>query len=94
MLQVRENEISLRNWSGGTAHLRTLEETLFVMLCSTRLDTRSVFKDVFLQRFEDEQVMATYKKNNPQFLSNLHCSTKFKFLYWIHTPTCTYHGFI
>jgi len=23
MLQVRENEISLRKWSGGTAHLRT-----------------------------------------------------------------------
>jgi len=28
MLQVRENEISLRKWSGGTAHLRTLEKTL------------------------------------------------------------------
>jgi len=23
MLQVRENEISLRKWSGGTAHLRS-----------------------------------------------------------------------
>jgi len=29
MLQVRETEISLRNWSGGTAHLRTVEGTLF-----------------------------------------------------------------
>jgi len=28
MLQVRENEISLRKWSGGAAHLRTLQETL------------------------------------------------------------------
>jgi len=26
MFQERENEISLRKWSGGTAHLRTLEE--------------------------------------------------------------------
>ena len=28
MLQVRENEISLRNWSRGAAHLRTSEGTL------------------------------------------------------------------
>jgi len=28
MLQVCDNEISLREWSGGTAQLRTLEETL------------------------------------------------------------------
>jgi len=28
MLQVRENEILLRNSSGGSAHLRTLEGTL------------------------------------------------------------------
>ena len=28
MLQVRENEISLRKWPGGIAHLRTLEEML------------------------------------------------------------------
>jgi len=28
MLQVRENEISLRKWFGGTAHLRSLEGTL------------------------------------------------------------------
>ena len=28
MLQVRENEILLRKWSGGTAQLRTLEGTL------------------------------------------------------------------
>jgi len=30
MLQVRENKISLRKWSGGaTAQLRTFEGTLF-----------------------------------------------------------------
>jgi len=29
MLQVCENDISLRKGSGGTAHLRTLEGTLF-----------------------------------------------------------------
>jgi len=28
ILQVRKNEISLRKYSGGTAHLRTLEGTL------------------------------------------------------------------
>jgi len=28
MLQVRENEISLRKWSGGAAHLRILEAKL------------------------------------------------------------------
>jgi len=27
MLQVHENEISLRKWSGGTGQLRTLEGT-------------------------------------------------------------------
>ena len=30
MFQVRENEISLRKWCGGTAQLRTLEGTLCV----------------------------------------------------------------
>jgi len=28
MLQVRKNEILLRQWSDGSAHLRTLEGTL------------------------------------------------------------------
>jgi len=28
MLQVRKNEISLQQWSGGSAQLRTLEETV------------------------------------------------------------------
>jgi len=32
MLQVHENEISLRKWFGGTAHLRTLEGTLVLAL--------------------------------------------------------------
>jgi len=30
--QVRENEISLRKWSGGSAHLRTLEGTMLTTL--------------------------------------------------------------
>ena len=30
MLQVRKNEISLRKWSDGTAHLRTWKGTLVV----------------------------------------------------------------
>ena len=33
MLQVRENEISLRNSSGGPEHLRTLQGTLLTMQC-------------------------------------------------------------
>jgi len=32
MLQVHENEISLRKWSGGAAQLRILEGTLVVSL--------------------------------------------------------------
>jgi len=31
MLQVRENEISLRKWTGGTAQLRTLEGTVLII---------------------------------------------------------------
>ena len=37
MLQVRKNEISLRECSGSSAHLRTLEETL-VIRKSARFD--------------------------------------------------------
>ena len=33
MLQVRENEISLRNSSGGPQYLRTFEATLLTMQC-------------------------------------------------------------
>jgi len=33
MLQVRENEISLRNSSGGPEYLRTIEGTLLTMQC-------------------------------------------------------------
>jgi len=31
MLQVRKNEISLQQWSGGAAQLRTLEGTLVLL---------------------------------------------------------------
>jgi len=40
MLQVRENEISLGKWFGGTAHLPNLEGTLqkmFVQRCQQLL---------------------------------------------------------
>jgi len=37
MLQVRENEISLRNSSGGPEYLRTLEGTLLTMQCKSVL---------------------------------------------------------
>jgi len=48
MLQVRENEISLRNWSRGAAHLRTSEGniagTAVSPLAATRLlTTHSTF---------------------------------------------------
>jgi len=33
MLQVRENEISVRNSSRGPVYLRTLEGTLLTMQC-------------------------------------------------------------
>jgi len=29
---MRENEISLRKWSGGTAQLLTIEGTLFIIV--------------------------------------------------------------
>jgi len=34
MLQVRENEISVRKWSGGAVHLRTSEGVLLVAFAS------------------------------------------------------------
>jgi len=37
MLQVRENEISLRNSSGGPEYLRPLEGTLLTMQCKWTL---------------------------------------------------------
>jgi len=40
MLQVRENEISLRNSSGGPEYLRTLEGTLMTMQCKWTLTKR------------------------------------------------------
>jgi len=43
MLQVRENEISLRKWSGGTAHFRTLEGIL-VHILYHKIGVRVVFK--------------------------------------------------
>jgi len=42
-LLVRENEISLRKWSGGAAQLRTLEETLVI-------DDLTVFTRHFMTR--------------------------------------------
>jgi len=34
MLQVRENEISPRKWSGGTAHLRTFRGSIGCKKCT------------------------------------------------------------
>jgi len=39
MLQVRKSKISLRKYSGGSAHLRTLQETL-VTKESARFDNK------------------------------------------------------
>ena len=39
MLQVRENEISLRNSSGGPEYLRTLEGTFLTMQCKWMFTT-------------------------------------------------------
>jgi len=48
MLQVRENEISLRNSSGGPEYLRPLEETLLTMQCKWTLTNRFILS--ILQR--------------------------------------------
>jgi len=42
MLQVRENEISLRNSSGDPEYLRTLEGTLLTMQCKWTLTKRFI----------------------------------------------------
>ena len=42
MLQVRENEISLRNSSGGPEYLRTLEGTLLTMQCKWTFTKRFI----------------------------------------------------
>jgi len=42
MLQVRENEISLRNSSGGPEYLRTLEGTLLTMQCKWAFTKRFI----------------------------------------------------
>jgi len=42
MLQVRENEISLRNSSGGPEYLRPLEGTLLTMQCKWRFAKRFI----------------------------------------------------
>ena len=47
MLQVRENEISLRKWSGGSADLRTLEgkwQSCFLKYISKRSSFQTVVK--------------------------------------------------
>jgi len=43
MLQVRENEISLRNSSGGPEYLRPLEGTLLTMQCKWTFTKRLFF---------------------------------------------------
>jgi len=42
MLQVRENEISLRNSSGGPEYLRPLEGTLLTIQCKWTLANRFI----------------------------------------------------
>ena len=42
MLQVRGNEISLRNSSGGPEYLRTLEGTLLTMQCKWTFTKRFI----------------------------------------------------
>jgi len=46
MLQVRENEISLRKWSDGTAQFRTLEGTLAVTFATWPLIPVVVCKSI------------------------------------------------
>jgi len=53
MLQVRKNEISLRNSSGGPEYLRPLEGTLLTMQC----------KWTFTQRF----ILSTLQRKCPMF---------------------------
>jgi len=56
MLQVRENEISLRNGSGGPEYLRPLEGTFLTMQC----------KWTFTKRF----ILSTLRRNAPCYGDN------------------------
>jgi len=49
MLQVRENEISLRNSSGGPVYLRTLQGTLLTMQC------KWTFRNRFILFFSNQE---------------------------------------
>jgi len=49
MLQVRENEISLRNSSGGPEYLLTLEGTLLTMQCKWTFTKRFILYDKTLR---------------------------------------------
>jgi len=49
MLQVRKNEILLRSWSGGTAHLSTSKEILFTG--SLKPKSNQETKVVFIRSF-------------------------------------------
>jgi len=46
MLQVRENELSLRDSSGGPEYLRTLEETLLTMQCKWTSTKRFILSTI------------------------------------------------
>jgi len=56
MLQVRENEISLRNSSGAPGYLRTLAETLLTMQ----------WKWTFTKRF----ILSTLQRKHPCYGNN------------------------
>jgi len=61
MLQVRENEISLRNSSGGHEYLCTLEGTLLMMKCKWTFTQRYILST--LQRKCPMLLTATTSKN-------------------------------
>jgi len=63
MLQVRENEILLRKWSDGAAHLRTLEGTL--VLFPSVLACVRVCPNVLTER-----VMRVQRNDAESFLLN------------------------
>jgi len=50
MSQVRENEISLRNSSGGHEYLRPLEGTLLTMQCKWTFRNRFIFSTLQRKR--------------------------------------------
>ena len=84
MLQVRENEISLRNSSGGPEYLRPLEGTLLTMQCKWTFTKRFILSTrnnnhkknaslAAIARYISITTLLSADVQRREFLSGKHC---------------------